>query len=265
MVSIVDGLGAIISLLLFFGLPVGFFVFIYLLSGIKVIMQYEKGIKFTLGHYSGLMHPGLNYVIPIFQSWIKVDTRVVTEDIPGQNVMTKDNIPVNINAVVYFRVVDPERAVLNVADYHYAISKYAQTSLRNVTGEVEMDELLTKRQEISKRLEKILDNAAKDWGLDVTMIELQDIDLPPQLKRVMARQAEAEREKRAIIIRAKGELQAAYNLAEAAKKFAISKPSLYLRTLETINKLSPEQSNTEIYAIPVEVLRMFEKLGGKGD
>jgi regulator of protease activity HflC (stomatin/prohibitin superfamily) len=237
----------------------GIILFFVFLGGIKIIKEYQRGVKFRLGRYNGIMTPGINYVIPFLETWVRLDTRVFTIDIPGQDVITKDNIPVNINAVVYYKVKNPEKAVMAVMDYNYAISKYSQTSLRNLSGEATLDELLSKREEIAKKLAEIVDVATDPWGLDVTMIELQDINLPSDLKRTMAKQAEAEREKRAIIIKALGELEASKNISDAARKLAKSPGSLYLRTLETINHLSPEESHTNVYAIPIEVLKAFEK------
>lgn len=251
----------LLGLASFLVLPLGF-VFLFALSGIRIIKEYERGVKFRLGRYVGMMNPGFNYVIPILEKWVRIDTRVFTVDIPTQEVITKDNIPATINAVIYFRVKNPDRAILAVRDYHYAIGKYAQTTLRNIVGEFSLDEVLSKRELIASRLEKIVDEATDPWGLDVTRIELQDINLPELLKRTMAKQAEAEREKRAVIIKAEGELEASINLAKAAKKFGESKSALYLRTLETINHLSPEDSQTNVYAIPVEALRAMEKFSG---
>ncbi|MCD4739624.1 SPFH domain-containing protein [archaeon] len=234
------------------------------LAGIKQLWEYEKGVKFRLGRYHSQMGPGLNYVIPFIEKWVRIDTRIFTVDIPNQDVITKDNIPANINAVIYFKVKNPEKSVLAVRDYHYAISKYAQTSLRNMAGEVTLDELLSQRDSIAKKLEQIVDEATNPWGLDVTGIELQDIQLPEMLRRTMAKQAEAEREKRAVIIKAEGEVAAAVNLSKAAAKYKNAEAALFLRTLETINHLSPEKSKTNIYAIPVEVLRAVEKYSEDG-
>ncbi len=236
-------------------------LFFVSLSGIRVIYQYEKGVKFTLGRYTGMLQPGLNYIIPVIERIDKLDLRVITLDIPKQEVMTKDNVPVQINGVVYFKVADPEAAILKIQDFHYAISQYALTALRDVVGNEELDNVLTERERVALEIEKILDKETDVWGLDVTSIKLQDIELPADMKRVMARQAEAEREKRAVIIKAEGEISASKNLTEAAKKLAENPGALHLRTLQTINDVSPDQSNTVIFAVPLEILRAFEAVG----
>jgi regulator of protease activity HflC (stomatin/prohibitin superfamily) len=186
--------------------------------------------------------------------------RIKTIEIPKQEVMTRDNVPVNINAVLYFQVFDPERSVLDVKDVIYATSKYAQTALRNITGQATLDELLSERQKIADRLREIVDVATDPWGIKVTAIELQDIELPENLKRVMAKQAEAERAKRSVIINSEGEMMAAQNIANAADMLYGSPGALLLRTLRTVNDLSTEKSNTNIYALPVEILRSADRL-----
>lgn len=231
------------------------------ISFIRVINQYERGVLFGFGRYKGIRGPGLNLLVPIYHDLKVVDTRVKTVDIPKQEVMTKDNVPVNINAVIYFRVKDPEKAILHVKDYFYAVSKYGQTSLRNVAGEASLDELLSERQKIADELRKIVDEATDPWGIDVTAIELQDIELPENLKRVMAKQAEAEREKRGVIINSEGEVVASKNIAKAAKTLYSSSGALHLRTLHSINDLASDHSQTTVYAIPIEVLRAIERLG----
>lgn len=256
-----------------FGILLGFFflalpiiaiiVFLLLIGGIKIIMEYERGILFTLGRFSRIMNPGLNYVIPIIQSWQRVDMRIVTVDIPGQEVMTKDNIPVKIDAVIYFRVDEPKKAILNITDYMFGVSKYGQTSMRDVVGEIELDELLTKREQIAEKLKMIIDRATDDWGVDVTDLKLQNVELPADLKRVMARQAEAEREKRATITMSTGEVVASTNLAKAAKTLATAPGALHLRTLQTIADVSPDPSNTIIYVLPIEILKAIERVGKK--
>ncbi|MFH0861271.1 MAG: slipin family protein [Candidatus Altiarchaeota archaeon] len=228
---------------------------------IRIVDQYERGVLFGFGKYLGLWEPGMHMFIPLYNRLVKVDMRIKTVDIPKQEVMTKDNVPVNINAVIYFRVQDPKKAILNVVDYVYAVSKYGQTSLRNVAGEATLDQLLSERQEIAERLREIVDVATDPWGIDVTAIELQDIELPDTMKRVMARQAEAEREKRAVIIKAEGEVEASDNLVKAAKTLYAAPGALHLRTLHTINDLSSDKSETVVYAIPVEILRVIERYG----
>jgi len=201
-------------------------------------------------------------LVPIFQRVIKVDIRITTSDIPKQEVITKDNVPANINAVVYYQVTRPEDAVLKVQDYDYAISQYAQTALRDIIGSVTLDELLSERQKISDEIKKIVDDETSEWGIDVTAIKMQDIELPADIKRVMAKQAEAERDRRAVIIRAEGELTASKNLKEAAEMLAKS-GALPLRTLQTIESNMANQSNTVVFALPIEIMEGFKKLLSK--
>ncbi|MBN3037191.1 MAG: slipin family protein [Candidatus Diapherotrites archaeon] len=236
----------------------GITLLVAFIGGIKIVMEYQRGIKFTLGRCSGVMDPGLNYVIPFIQSWRRVDTRVKTIDIPAQEVITKDNIPARIDAVVYFKVIDPKKAVLNITDYNYAISKYGQTSLRNVSGEATLDELLSNREQIANKLREIVDIATDPWGLDVVALELQDIELPADLKRIMARQAEAEREKRATIIKAEGEALAADNLSKAANMLSAAPGAMHLRTMDTLGDVASDQSNTVNFILPVETLGALE-------
>ncbi|MDD3159717.1 MAG: SPFH domain-containing protein [Candidatus ainarchaeum sp.] len=246
-----------------------FFIFIFglviilplFLSTVKIIKEYERGIKFTLGRYSGDAGPGLNIIIPILQKIDIVDIRIKTVDIPKQEVMTKDNVPVRVNAVVYFSVASPKKAILNIQDYTYAVAQYAQTALRDIIGNKSLDEVLSNRDEIANEIEAIVDKETDPWGIDVTGIKMQDVELPDNLKRTMAKQAEAEREKRAVIINAEGEVAAAKNIALAARTLSESPGALHLRTLNTINDVSSDQSNTIIFALPVEVLRAFESVG----
>lgn len=236
---------------------------ILFLSGIKVIMQYDRGVKFTLGRYSGIMNPGLNYVFPLIQKYQKFDMRVMTQDIAKQEVITKDNIPIKIDAVVYYKVIDPKKVILTIKDHKYSIAKYGQTSLRDVAGDATLDELLSDRVKIAEKLRTILDNVVNDWGLDVEQLELQHIELPENLKRVMASQAEAEREKRGVIIKAKGEVIAAKNFAIAAEKLSKTHSGLFLRTLEEITSLSPDNSQTNIYCVPEEAIEALKKFSVK--
>ena len=200
-------------------MPVIIFVIVFVLSGIKIIDQYERGVILTLGSFSGVINPGLRIVLPIIQRLIKVDMRIKTSDIPQQEVITKDNVPVGINAVVYFQVEKPEDAVLKIQDYAYAITQYAQTALRDVIGGVELDTLLTEREKLADEIKAIVDKETNDWGINVTAIKMQDIELPADMKRVMAKQAEAERERRATIIRAEGEMKASENLKKAMEDY----------------------------------------------
>ena len=243
--------------LLIFGLP----VLILLASAfLRVIKQYEKGVLLSFGKYSGMREPGLNFLIPLYHRLITIDTRVLTLDVPPQDIMTKDNVPVKINAVVYFRVKDPKKAFLEVEDFVYAVSKYGQTSMRNVCGEATLDELLTERKKFAEKLREVVDKATDPWGIDVTMIELMDIELPTDLKRTMAKQAEAEREKRATILKAEGEVIASKNLAKAAAKLYKVPGALHLRSLHSLNDIASDQSNTVNFFVPLELLRALEEV-----
>jgi regulator of protease activity HflC (stomatin/prohibitin superfamily) len=240
------------------------FIVLVVLIGLRVIDQYERGIVLTLGQYSGTRAPGLTWILLGFQRMIKVDMRITTTDIPQQEVITKDNVPAGINAVVYFQVVSAEKAILNIQDYALAVSQYAQAALRDVIGGIELDPLLSEREKISEEIKKIVDQATNGWGINVTDIKIQDIELPADMKRVMAKQAESERERRAIIIRAEGEFQASAKLAEAAKMLSDTPGGLSMRTLQTIEKINPDPSKTVIFALPVEIMEGFKKLvGGK--
>lgn len=236
------------------------FGIILLLKTFIVVNQYERAVVLTLGTYSYTLQPGLKILVPILQNVIKVDIRITTSDIPKQEVITKDNVPANINAVVYYQVVKPEDALLKVQDFNYAISQYAQTALRDIIGSVTLDELLSERQKISEEIKKIVDDETTDWGIDVTAIKIQDIELPSDIKRVMAKQAEAERDRRAVIIRAEGELTASENLQKAAKNLT-ENGAISLRTLQTIESNLGNQSNTVVFALPVEIMEAFKKIG----
>lgn len=238
-------------------------VLVVLLVGLRVIDQYERGIVLTLGQYSGTRAPGLTWILVGIQRMIKVDMRITTVDIPSQEVITKDNVPVGINAVVYFQVESAEKAILNIKDYTLAVAQYAQAALRDVIGGIELDPLLSEREKISDAIKEIVDTATNGWGINVTDIKIQDIELPADMKRVMAKQAESERERRAIIIRAEGEFQASARLAEAAKMLTETPGGLSMRTLQTIEKINPDPSKTVIFALPVEIMEGFKKLAGK--
>jgi regulator of protease activity HflC (stomatin/prohibitin superfamily) len=229
-----------------------------LLSSLKQINQYERGIKFTLGKYSGMMNPGLNLVLPIFQSYKKVDIRTKVVDVPNQEAITRDNVSIGINAVVYYKVFDASKAILEVENFYFAVSQLAQTTMRNTVGTVTLDELLTERDKISETIKKIVDEASDPWGIKVENVELKDVTLPEEMKRVIAKAAEAEREKQAVITKSKGELEAAENLSKAAAELSNAPGALHLRTLSTINDVSSDQSNTIIFALPIEVLRALE-------
>ena len=250
----------VLGFLLSSGFLIVILLVIFVVLFVRIIIQYERGVKFTLGRYSGIMGPGLNFLIPFIQTYRRVDIRILTIDIPRQQVITKDNVPVSINGVVYFKVVDPEKAVILVQDYVYAVSQYAQTALRDVAGGMSLDQVLGEREQIGKDIEKIVENASKNWGLEVTDIKLQDIDMPEDLKRLMSRQASSEREKRATIIKAEGDKMAADNLAKAADIMMKSPGAMQLRTLQTIDGLGPTASNTVIMAIPVDVLDLVRNI-----
>ncbi len=234
-----------------------------LLFGLKVVNQYEHGVRFTFGKYTGIMQPGLRFVFPLIQTWVRVDVRVKVVDVPDQDCITKDNVTVNVNAVLYYMVANADKAILEVENFNYAISQLAQTTMRDVVGEASLDQVLSHRDAISKRIQQIVDKATDPWGIKVNAVEIKHIDLPDDMKRVMARQAEAEREKRAVIIKAKGEVTAATNMAKAAIQLAKTPGALHLRTLQSINDLSSDKSNTVIYAIPTEILRLVQRIGIK--
>lgn len=253
-----DGL---VSFLVFVFFAWGGFSFFSLLFTIKQIDQYERGVKFQFGKYKKIMEPGWRIVIPIIQSYRKVDMRVKAVDVPDQEAMSKDNISATINAVLYYRVASAEKAILEVENYEYAMSQLAQTTMRNIVGEVDLDELLSKREAVSNKIKVQVDAATDPWGISVQGVELKDIVLPGEMKRTIGKQAEAEREKRAVIIKAEGEVMAADNMAKAADKLSSSTGALHLRTLQTMNDLSSDQSNTIIFAVPLEILRAFERAG----
>jgi len=238
-----------------------FLLIILILSSIKQINQYESGVKFTFGKFSGIMNPGWRLVFPVIQFYKKVDMRTKAVDVPDQEAITKDNISVRVNAVIYYKIHSADKAILNVENYYYAISQLAQTTIRNAVGQVELDDLLTQREKVSEDIRMIIDKLSDPWGITVENLELKDITLPEEMKRVIGKQAEAEREKRAVIIKAEGEVAAANNMAHAAKVLAGSEGALHLRTLQSINDISSDQSNTVVFAIPLEVLRALERLG----
>lgn len=236
---------------------IGFIIFI-ILSSIRQINEYERGIKFRLGKFLKIMNPGWNIVLPIINTYSKVDIRTKVIDVPEQEAITKDNVSVKINAVIYFKIFDASKVVLAVEDYMYATSQLAQTTMRNLVGSCSLDQLLSEREEISLKICKIIDAATDPWGIKVENVELKDVSLPEDMKRVIAKVAEAEREKMAVITKAQGEVEASDNLAKAAHTLSESPGALHLRTLSTINDVSSDQSNTIIFAIPVEILRAFD-------
>ena len=241
----------------------GWLVLVIILISIKQINQYQKGVKFSLGRYSGLMEPGWRLVWPIFQTYRKVDTRVKAVDVPTQEAITKDNISVSVNAVIYYRVSAADKAVLEVENFFYAVSQLAQTTMRNAVGQVNLDELLSERDQVSEQIRGIIDKATDPWGIQVINVELKDITLPEEMKRVIGKQAEAEREKRAVIIKAEGEVFASENMAKAARMLSSADGALHLRTLQSINDISSDQSNTVVFMVPMEALRALEGLAKK--
>jgi regulator of protease activity HflC (stomatin/prohibitin superfamily) len=238
-------------------------IIVLLVIFIRQVNQYERGILFTFGKYSKTVDPGWRMVIPVFQSLQKVDIRVKAVDVPDQEAMTKDNVSVRINAVIYYKVKDAARATIEVENFRHATAQLAQTTMRNVVGEVALDDLLGKRESVSVKIREIVDVATDPWGIDVINVELKDIGLNDEMKRVMGKEAEAEREKRAVIIKAEGEIAAAQNITQAAKMLSTAPGALHLRTLQSINDLSSDQSNTTIWMLPVEALRALESLVSK--
>lgn len=237
-------------------------VALFISSGIKIAAQWEKAVVFRLGKYNSVKGPGLFFIIPMIDEIRVVDIRILTMDIPKQQVITKDNVPVSINGVLYFLVSNPESAVVKVQNYSYAISQYAQAALRDVVGGMTFDDLLAEREQIGKSIESIVDKESKEWGLEVRGIKIQDVDVPEDLKKMMSRQASAEREKRATITKAEGDKMAAFNLAEAARTMHVSPGAMQLRTLQTIDGLGPTASNTVVLAVPIEIMELVKKFSG---
>ncbi len=233
---------------------------LFIFTWIRQIDQYERGIVFTMGKYSRMWDPGWHLLIPVFQKSVKVDIRVKAVDVPDQEAITKDNIPIRINAVIYFRVSDAAKAVIAVENFMYAVSQLAQTTMRNAVGEVTLDGLLANKKEVSQGIQLVVDKASEEWGIDVQSVELKDIVLPESLKRTIAKVAEAQREKQSVIISSEGELAASENVAKAAEILARTPGALHLRTLQSINDISSDQSNTTVWMVPVEALRALEGL-----
>lgn len=233
-------------------------LFIIIISSIRQINEFERGVKFRFGRYIKVLNPGWQIILPIIERMIKVDMRVRTVDVPFQEAITKDNISTKINAVLYYKIVEAERAILTVEQFYYATSQLAQTTMRNVVGEVALDELLVQREQVSAKIRNIVDKITNDWGIKIVNVELKDIVLPEEMKRVIARQAEAERERRAIIIKAEGEVMAAENIAKAAEKISEKKGGLHLRTLQTLYDVSADPASKFIVLLPVETLKALE-------
>lgn len=241
-----------------FLIPILIIVLVVILASIRQISEYERGILFQFGKYKKILKPGWNIVLPIIQSYQKVDIRTKAVDVPEQDAITKDNVSVRINAVIYYKIFDASKAVIAVERYQYAVSQLAQTTMRNAVGAVSLDELLGERDKISTEICNIIDEATDPWGIKVENVELKDIKLPEEMQRVIAKVAEAEREKQAVITKSLGEEEAAQNLAKAAEVMASTPGALHLRTLATLNDVSSDQSNTIIFAVPIEVLRAFD-------
>ncbi|PIN70447.1 hypothetical protein COV93_01225 [Candidatus Woesearchaeota archaeon CG11_big_fil_rev_8_21_14_0_20_43_8] len=237
---------------------------IFVLSGLKVVNEYERGVRFRLGKFAGEITPGLRFVIPIIETWRRVDMRIKAVDVPSQEAITKDNVSVTVNAVIYYKVSAAQSVILQVEKYNYAVSQLAQTTMRNVVGEVSLDKLLANRDDVSKRIRIIVDKATDPWGIKVDSVELKDVIVPGEMKRVMAKEAEAEREKRAVIIKAEGEVLSATNMSKAAAMLAKAPGALHLRTLQSINDISADQSNTIVYMLPIEALRALEGISTMG-
>jgi regulator of protease activity HflC (stomatin/prohibitin superfamily) len=232
-------------------------LFFILASAVKILMEYERGVIFRLGRYSRTGGPGLTLIIPFIEQLRRVELRLVAMDVPPQDVITRDNVSVKVNAVLYFRVIKPEDAVINVEDFLYATSQLAQTTLRSVLGQAHLDELLSERDKINEELQTILDRQTDPWGIKVTNVEVKHVDLPQEMQRVMARQAEAERERRAKVINAEGEFQAATRLAEAAEIISVHPQALQLRFLQTLVEVAAENNSTILFPIPIDLLTPF--------
>lgn len=236
----------------------------YLFTGLRVLREYERAVYFFLGRSWGAKGPGLIYLPPLFARMQKVSLRVMALDIPPQDVITRDNISIKVNAVLYMRVKDPVKAVIGVENYLYATSQLAQTTLRSVLGETELDELLANREKINAILKKIIDQRSEDWGIEVSAVEVKDVDLPPEMKRAMARQAEAERERRAKVINAEGELQASEKLAQAAAVIGREPAAIQLRYLQTVTEIASEKNSTTIFPVPIDLFKgVLDAIGQK--
>lgn len=240
------------------------FIIVIIASAIRILLEYERGVVFRLGRFSSVKGPGLKFIIPIVDQMTKISMRTVAMDVPPQDIITRDNVSVNVNAVLYFRVVHPDKALIEVENYLYATSQLAQTSLRSVLGQVELDELLSRREKINQNLQEILDRQTDPWGVKVSNVEIKHVDLPIEMQRAMARQAEAERERRAKIIHATGELQASDSLAAAAQKISSASGALQLRFLQTLTEIATEKNSTILFPVPIDLLTPFVEKN-KGD
>ncbi|WP_029916498.1 slipin family protein [Pelobacter seleniigenes] len=246
------------------GLGAGFFwiialafVAIIIASAIRILLEYERGVVFRLGRFSGVKGPGLKFIIPIVDQLKKINMRTVAMDVPPQDIITRDNVSVKVNAVLYFRVVQPEKALIEVDNYLYATSQLAQTSLRSVLGQVDLDDLLAQRDKINHNLQEILDRQTDPWGVKISNVEIKHVDLPVEMQRAMARQAEAERERRAKVIHAMGEFEASKNLAAAAEQISSQSGALQLRFLQTMTEIASEKNSTILFPMPLDLLKPF--------
>jgi len=243
-----------------FMLPVMLIVIFILFSGIRMLYQYERGVVFTLGKFTSIREPGLTFLVPVIQSMRKVDMRIKTAEVPRQEVITKDNIPILVNAVVYFKVISPESAIIKIEDYMFAIRQYTQAALRDVIGNNDMDFFLQEREKIASSIKEIVDSETSEWGLDVESIKIQEVELPAEMKRAMAKQAEAERNRRAVIIASQGELSASENLRMAAENLAKSSGAMHLRTLQTIRDIAADPSEKIVMLLPSEISEVVAKV-----
>jgi regulator of protease activity HflC (stomatin/prohibitin superfamily) len=242
----------------FYWIIIGIFFLVYFLSSaIKILREYERGVVFRLGRVIDIKGPGLIIIWPIIDRLLKVSLRIVTMDVPSQDVITKDNITVKVNAVVYFRVLDPTKAIIEVEDFYFATSQIAQTTLRSILGQSQLDDLLTNREEVNAELQKVIDFQTEPWGVKVTAVEVKNVDLPEEMQRAIARQAEAERERRAKVIHAEGEFQAAAKLTEAANIIASEPSALQLRFLQTLTEIATEKNSTIIFPVPIDLIKPF--------
>ena len=246
-------------LLLIFVIPIG----LWIISGLRVIQEYEAGVIFRLGRYAETKRAGLNWIVPALDRMVKVDLRTVTRDVPAQDVITRDNVSLKVSAVIYFRVIDAEKAIIQVENFLYATSQLSQTTLRSTLGKLDLDDLLAQREKINRELQQVLDQHTEPWGIKVTAVEVKQVDLPPEMQRAMARQAEAERERRAKVIAAEGEFQAAEKLGMAADVIDSHPAALQLRYLQTLVEISAEKASTTIFPVPIDLINSFLEQGRK--
>ncbi len=241
-------------------IPIALLAFFMLFSGLRMLYQYERGVVFTLGKFTNIREPGLTFIFPVVQSMRKVDMRIKTAEVPRQEVITKDNIPILVNAVVYYKVISPESAIIKIEDYMFAIRQYTQAALRDVIGNSDMDFFLQEREKIAGSIKEIVDSETSEWGLDVESIKIQEVELPAEMKRAMAKQAEAERNRRAVIIASQGELSASENLRKAAENLAKSSGAMHLRTLQTIRDIAADPSEKIVMLLPSELSEAVAKV-----